>query len=254
VFQPPTLRSARAQAQLAELKPEVMVVAAYGLLLPPAVLSIPPHGCLNLHPSLLPKYRGPSPVVAALLEGDAATGVTLMLLDQGMDTGPLIAQRQRAVAPEDTAQSLTEALFRLGAALLLETLPDWVAGRVTPQPQDEARATVTRKVERADGLARWDLSATDLDRRRRAYTPWPGLYTHWQGQVLKLLDTAALPAPSSGTNQAGLVVPLPGAGTPVGIVTAEGVLGLNTVQLEGRRPVSAAEFLRGYPQFVGSQL
>ncbi|HLF04631.1 MAG TPA: methionyl-tRNA formyltransferase [Dehalococcoidia bacterium] len=254
VYQPASLRPARAQAELAALQPQVIVVAAYGLFLPPPVLNTPAHGCLNLHPSLLPRYRGPSPVVTAILEGDTVTGVTLMLLDQGMDTGPIIAQRQHPIGPEDTAESLTLALFQLGAALLLETLPGWVAGRVTAHAQDAAQATVTRKVERADGQARWELSAAGLERRRRAYTPWPGLFTHWQGQVLKLLDVAALPPQASPGAQPGLVVPLALPGMPAGIGTAEGMLGLKTLQLEGRRPVSAAEFLRGYPQFLGSRL
>jgi methionyl-tRNA formyltransferase len=254
VFQPASLRSARAQAELAALRPDVIVVAAYGLFLPPPVLGAPAHGCLNLHPSLLPRHRGPSPVVTAILEGDAVTGITLMLLDEGMDTGPIIAQRAHPIAPDATAESLTIALFQLGTALLLETLPAWVAGRVTARAQAEAQATVTRKVERADGQARWELSATDLERRRRAYTPWPGLFTHWQGQVLKLLEVSALPAEASPGVPPGLVAPLAFPDMPAGIGTADGVLGLKTLQLEGRRSVTAAEFLRGYPQLLGSQL
>lgn len=253
VLQPPSLRPARVQAELAALQPEVIVVAAYGLLLPPAVLGTPAHGCLNLHPSLLPRHRGPSPVVTAILEGDTVTGITLMLLDEGMDTGPVIAQREHSITPTDTAESLTGALFRRGAALLLETLPDWVAGRITPRAQDAARATQTRKVTREDGLARWELSAEVLERRCRAYTPWPGLFTHWEGQVLKLVEVAALPPTCRGA-QPGLAVSLPDPEAPVGIGAAEGVLGLKTVQLEGRRAGRAAEFLRGYPRFIGSQL
>ena len=254
VLQPPSLRSARVQAELAGLHPEVIVVAAYGLFLPPTVLAAPAHGCLNLHPSLLPRHRGPSPVVTAILEGDAVTGITLMLLDQGMDTGPVIAQQEHPICPADTAESLTVELFRQGAALLLETLPDWVAGRITPRAQDESLATVTRKVERADGQARWELSAVALERRCRAYTPWPGLYTYWGEQVLKLVAVTALPATASPEAQLGLVTPLTLPDLPVGVGTADGVLGLKTVQLEGRRAVSAAEFLRGYPQFLGAQL
>jgi methionyl-tRNA formyltransferase len=177
-----------------------------------------------------------------------------MLLDEGMDTGPIIAQQERPIAPADTAESLTDALFRQGAELLLETLPEWVAGRITPRAQEETLATVTRKVERADGQARWELSATNLERRCRAYTPWPGLYTHWGAQVLKLVEVTALPATASPGARHGQVVPLQVPDIPAGIGTAEGVLGLKTLQLEGRRAVSAAEFLRGYPQFMGAQL
>jgi methionyl-tRNA formyltransferase len=254
VYQPGTLRAAPAQEALASLRPEVIVVAAYGRLLPPPVLDLPPHGCLNLHPSLLPRYRGPSPVVGALLEGDAVTGVTLMLLDVGMDTGPIIDQRQHPIAPQDTAGSLTEALFQLGADLLREKLLPWVEGRLSPRPQDDSQATVTSKLERADGQADWKVSAEELERRQRAYTPWPGLFTHWNGQVLKLLEVAARPRPDDAQYEPGLVIPLAREDTPVGIVTAEGVLGLKTLQLEGRRAAGAREFLRGYPQFAGSKL
>jgi methionyl-tRNA formyltransferase len=193
-------------------------------------------------------------VVTAILEGEAVTGVTLMQLDAGMDTGPIIAQRQRPIFPNDTAGTLTEALFRLGADLLLESLPLWVEGQLPAQPQDDSQATVTRKLERADGQADWRLSAVQLERRWRAYTPWPGLFTHWRGQVLKLLDVAALPPAVARGGSRGLVVPLPQDETPVGIVTSQGMLGVTTLQLEGRRPTGAGEFLRGYPQFAGSQL
>jgi methionyl-tRNA formyltransferase len=254
VFQPSTLRSARVQEELTALQPDVIIVAAYGRFLPVPVLDAPPQGCLNLHPSLLPKYRGPSPVVTAILEGEKVTGVTLMKLDEGMDTGPIIAQREHPVSPQDTTGTLTAALFRLGASLLLENLSPWVTGQITPQSQDDAQATVTRKLERADGQAHWELSAMALERRCRAYTPWPGLFTHWQGQVLKLLDVEAVPGPTTPGGEPGLVVPLSLEETPVGIVTADGMLGLKRVQLEGRRANSAGEFLRGYPQFIGSKL
>jgi methionyl-tRNA formyltransferase len=254
VYQPATLRSARVQGELTALQPDVIVVAAYGKFLPAPVLDTPPHGCLNLHPSLLPKYRGSSPVVTALLEGEVVTGVTLMKLDEGMDTGPIIAQQERPISPQDTAGTLTADLFLLGASLLLENLSSWVAGQIAPRPQDETQATVTRKLERADGQARWEVSAVALERRRRAYTPWPGLFTHWRGQVLKLLDVAALPTSAGPKGEPGLAVPLSLEETPVGIITADGILGLKQVQLEGRRANTAGEFLRGYPQFIGSKL
>ena len=144
-------------------------MAAYGRILPTAVLNLPRFGCLNLHPSLLPAYRGPSPVVGALLAGDDTTGVTLMLMDEGMDTGPIIAQRTRVVAPDDDAVSLTAALFTDGSDLLLQNLGDWMAGAIKPHPQDDARATYTTKIERADGAVDWELPAEVLARRRRAY-------------------------------------------------------------------------------------
>ncbi len=254
VFQPVSLRRKEVQQELASLKAEVIVVAAYGKILPSAVLNMPPSGCLNLHPSRLPKYRGPSPVITTILEGDETTGVTLMLLDESMDTGPIIAQRDQAVSPEDTAETLTAALFKLGASLLSEQLAPWVAGELTCQPQNDSLATVTRKLERRDGEADWNLSSQQLSRRSRAFTPWPGLFTHWRGQVLKLLEVADSPNLPEIDAAPGRVVRLDQVGAPAGIGTAQGVLGLKRVQLEGRSPTAAAEFLKGYPQFIGAQL
>ena len=249
VFQPGTLRSPEAVAELRAFAPDIIVVAAYGRILPTAVLNLPRFGCLNLHPSLLPAYRGPSPVVGALLAGDDTTGVTLMLMDEGMDTGPIIAQRTRVVAPHDDADSLTAALFSDGSDLLLQNLGDWMAGAVKPHPQDDARATYTTKIERADGAVDWELPAEVLARRRRAYAPWPGLYTRWEGKELKLLDVFAVATTEVAP---GLVVSADGAEISIG--TGAGILTVNQLQLEGRRPATAAEFLRGYPQFVGAQL
>ncbi len=254
VFQPTTLRSPEAQQEMAALLPDAVIVAAYGRLLPPPVLQIPAYGCLNLHPSLLPLYRGPSPVVAAIKDGLTKTGITVMLLDEGMDTGPIIAQQKRPIQPTDTAETLTAALFVDGADLLVSVLPDWTAGRITAHPQNDDLATVTGKLERADGQADWRLSATQLERLQRAYTPWPGLFTTWQGMGLKLLKVYALPAPADLPAHPGLVATLSHPDAPAGVVTGDGVLGLQSVQLEGRRPVSAAAFLQGYPSFIGSQL
>ncbi len=165
VYQPSTLRSERVQEELAGLRPDVIVIAAYGKLLPPPVLSTPSHGCLNLHPSLLPRYRGPSPVATAILDGEEVTGVTLLILDEEMDTGPIISQREYPLSGREIAEPLTATLFRLGAELLLECLAPWVAGRLTARPQDHARATITRKLERGDGDAGWQLPAVALERR-----------------------------------------------------------------------------------------
>lgn len=257
VFQPHSLRAAAARQELAALQPEIVVVAAYGKLLPPEVLAIPPHGCLNLHPSLLPKHRGPSPVAAAILEGAAATGVTLMLLDAGMDSGPILAQREYPLTGRETAADLTDALFALGTQLLLDNLEPWVSGQLAARPQDDARATVTRKLERADGLADWRQPAAVLERMSRAFTPWPGLAAHWQGKALRLLAATVVDHPDPPDPPAaapGRVVALPLPETPAAIGTGQGLLALQRVQLEGRRPASAADFLRGYPDFIGSQL
>ncbi len=250
VFQPESLRAAAEQEKLAGLEPDVIVVAAYGQLLPPAVLNTPPLGCLNLHPSLLPKYRGASPVATAILDGAAVTGVSLMLLDEGMDTGAIVAQLEYLLSGKETAGGLTAALFKSGAELLLSALGPWAAGEITAKAQDGTLATVTRRLERGDGEADWETPARDLERRCRAFNPWPGLYTQWDRKTLKLLEVQPLP----GDAAPGAVVGLGAGEAPVGVGTGEGILGLKSLQLEGRRAVLAAEFLRGYPQFVGAQL
>tara|TARA_B100000315_G_scaffold179998_1_gene168821 strand:+ start:325 stop:1266 length:942 start_codon:yes stop_codon:yes gene_type:complete len=254
VHQPPTLRSEQAQHELAGLKPDVIVVAAYGKLLPAQFLGTPVHGCLNLHPSLLPRYRGPSPVATAIVEGAATTGVTLMLLDQGMDTGPIISQQGYPLSGRETTETLTASLFQLGAELLLRCLAPWVAGQIAAQPQDDSVATSTRKLERADGQADWALQATALDRHCRAYSPWPGLFTHWEGKVLKLLDVTPLPQKGAPPAPQGQVVTVESTDSAVGVGTGDGILGLNTVQVEGRRAMPAGEFLRGHPRFAGARL
>ena len=253
VLQPPNLRGDATLAELAALKPDVIVVAAYGRLLPPSVLQLPPHGCLNLHPSLLPRHRGPSPVATAILEGDEVTGVSLMLLDEGMDTGPVIARSEVHLDGTETTGELTGTLFAMGADLLADSLEPWVSGELTAQPQDDAMATVTRKLEKADGLADWTLPAETLARQCRAYDPWPGLYTQWQGRILKLLEITPRPDAETGATTPGRVV-ADGRDSEISVATGRGMLTLDRLQLEGRRPVSAHEFLMGYPNFTGEFL
>ncbi len=256
VFQPASFRADDAQQELARLEPDLVVVAAYGKLLPPAVLELPAHGCLNIHPSLLPRFRGPSPVASAILEEEEPTGAAIMLLDEGMDTGPVLAARELwGWTGSATAQQLTEKLFEMGADMMSEVLPAWLEGAIVPQPQDHELATTTRKLEKADGEADWTLTARDLEKRCRAFTPWPGLYTTWGGKVLKVLSAevvdASIGAGLSG-HQAGTVVSDPRLG--IGVTTGDGVLAISSLQLEGKRAVSPGEFLRGYPEIVGSVL
>ena len=253
VWQPDGLRSAESLDHLAGLRPDIIVVAAYRLFLSPRALALPRYGCLNLHPSLLPRHRGPSPTAAAILAGDAVTGVSLMLLDEGMDSGPVIAQREYALAGKETAGGLTDLLFDMGAELLADSLDPWVRGALTARPQDEAQATVSRRLERGDGLVDWTESAVALERRGRAYSPWPGLHTTWRGQTLKLLEAGAMPDASTGTADPGTVV-ASGSGKGIYIVTGQGLLAVSRVQLEGRRAVTGDEFFRGYPEILGANL
>ena len=177
-----------------------------------------------------------------------------MLLDQGMDTGPIISQREYALSGLENTDGLTASLFQLGSQLLLEDLGPWVAGQLTARPQDEARSTTTRKLERNDGVADWHLSATQLERRCRAFNPWPGLFTKWDDKVLKLLEVFPVAEPPAPQADPGLVVTLSSGDHCVGVGTGDGVLGLKSIQLEGRRPSPTAEFLQGYPQFLGARL
>ncbi len=253
VLQPATLRDAIAQAEIIALEPEVVVIAAYGLILPRAVVEAPPLGCVNLHPSLLPRHRGPSPVAFTILEGDEIGGVSLMLLDRGTDSGPVLAQEERPSMPEDTTGALTDELFSRGADLLARVLPAYGRGEVTPVPQDGSRATYARKLTKEDGAIRWELSAAELWRQVRAFTPWPGSYTRWRGGLLKVVE--AVPIPELVTSAPGSVLRLPSDGpAPVGVATGDGVLGLVRVQPEGRRVMEAAEFMRGYGDFAGTTL
>lgn len=253
VLQPANFRSAEVQAELAELRPDAIIVAAYGKLLPKPVLDLAPLGCLNVHPSLLPRHRGPSPVATTILNGDQVTGVTIMLLDEGMDTGPLIAQHEYLMKGNETTDQLTTALFELGGKLLEESLPQWQSGELLSEPQDESLASVTRKLVRADGLADWTLSADELETRARAFTPWPGLFTHWNGSGLKLVSVAFV-ASDSEEFEPGLVVATDHPDLPAAVATSQGFLGLKTLQLEGKRAVGVKDFLNGAPDFIGSRL
>jgi len=250
VWQPSTLRTPEAVERLRALAPDLIIVVAFGQILRAEVLAIPPHGCLNLHGSLLPKYRGAAPVPAAILAGETETGVTLMQMDAGMDTGPILAQTVCPITPDDTTATLRQKLCHLGADLLIETLPRWLAGEVIPRPQDSSQATYCHPIAKADGRLDWQLTADELARRVRAYIPWPTAFTAWQGKPLKVLR--ALPLPGwQGEGQPGQVVTLDDG---AGVVTGEGALRLEEVQLAGKRAMTIEEFLRGQRGFIGSVL
>ena len=252
VFQPRSLRqdTESARSELAELAPDVVIVAAYGLFLPEEVLKVPRLGCLNIHPSLLPKHRGPSPVATAILDGDEASGVTIMLLDDGMDTGPILAQQETRIADDETAEELTERLFELGSGLLVDTLHQWDRGQIVPKPQNYDDASFTRRLEREDGRIDWNESADSLARRVRAFTPWPGAFTTWRGRTLKILR--ARPADGALDGVPGTVVRLDNS--TIAVFTGNGALEIQNLQIEGRRAMSATDFVRGYEDFIGSSL
>jgi methionyl-tRNA formyltransferase len=249
VVQPANFKAAETREQLKAFNPDVIVVAAFGQILPQPVLELPKFGCLNIHPSLLPRFRGASPVASAILAGDDFTGVSIMLLDQGLDTGPLLARAQVPVSPRDTTGSLTAKLSWLGARLLGEVLVGWGRGELTPQPQNEAEASYCGPITKEEGEIDWRLSAVAIWRRVRAFNPWPGGYTRWRGKTLKVME--AVPLEEETTARVGEVVAL---GSGFGVGTGDGVLGVLRVQLEGKKAMSAQEFLRGQRDFLGAVL
>jgi methionyl-tRNA formyltransferase len=247
VLQPERLREPAAFAELAALAPELIVVAAYGQILRPEVLALPRFGCINVHASLLPRWRGAAPIAAAILAGDAVTGVTIMLMDAGMDTGPILAQEAEPIHPDDTAATLGARLARLGAELLIRTLPAYLAGRLRPRPQPEEGITICRPLTKEQGRIDWTWPAAHIARMVRAYDPWPGAYTTWKGQSLKIL--AATTAP--GQAPPGHVLAW-GQGAAVG--TAADLLVLRMVQPANRPPMRIEAFCRGRPDFIGAVL
>ena len=252
VFQPSSLRrDENTYGELASISPDLIVVAAYGLFLPTKILNLPRLGCLNVHPSLLPRYRGASPVASAVVNGDDIIGVTILQIDEGMDSGPIVAQRDTPIEENETAGELTTRLFEMGADLLLEVLPRWQRGEIQPQPQDDSQATITRRLSKNDGRIDWDQPAGFIVRQVRAYDPWPGSFTFSHGKLLKIVDadsTAPTTPPSASPGQ---VVAL---GKGIGVVAGDGTVVLKVVQLEGRRAVTIREFAQGHRDFIGTIL
>jgi len=249
-FQPNSLRPPEAVAHLATWEPDVIVVAAFGQILRQDVLDLPPHGCLNVHASLLPRWRGAAPLAAAILAGDEVTGVTIMQMDAGLDTGPTLSQEKVPIRPDDTRATLGERLARLGAELLVDMLPAYLSGNLVPRNQPDEGATYARQLRKEDGLLDWSLPAIELDRRIRAFTPWPGAFTTWHGRTLKVLQATPLPATRQDVPP-GTVVAL---GDGAAAVTGSGALSLEEVQLAGKRSIDIDAFLRGQRGFVGSRL
>ena len=252
VLQPANLKSAEVRIHLAGLKPDAIVVAAFGQILPQSVLEIPPSGCINIHPSLLPKYRGVAPVPAAILNGDEFTGVSIMLMDKGVDTGPLLSRAQIPILPQDTGGSLLGKLSLISAQLLLDTLSRWSRKEIKPQSQNDTNATYTKMLTKEAGEIDWKLPAMEIWRRVRAYQPWPGCYTQWRGKQLKIIE--AVPLADKGIDKPGSVVAIEESAAVFGVVSGDGILGIIKVQLEGKKAIAAREFLRGQREFLGTVL
>ncbi len=243
LYQPKTLRDPQAVATLRQLQPDLMVVIAYGLLLPEAVLEIPKLGCLNLHASLLPRWRGAAPIQRAILAGDGETGVSLMHMELALDAGPIYAQARIPLHGRETAGQVHDRLAALAPQVLLSALPDLRAGRLNPQPQDEHRATYAKKLTKEEAWIDWQRPAQEIDRQIRAFNPWPIAQTRAGDQILRiwaaepLLDRAAQAAPGTvlAESESGIEV-----------ATGAGQLRITRLQRPGKRPLIAAEFLRAH--------
>ena len=245
VVQPKNLKDDEVQSELGLFRPEAIIVCAYGQILPAAVLALPKYGCLNIHPSLLPRHRGAAPVTATILAGDEWGGTSVMLMDEGLDTGPVLTRALVRVRTDDTTGLLTARLAPVSARLLLDVLPRWVKGGLALQAQDKAQATYFKMMAKEAGEIDWTRPAAEIERRVRAFQPWPAAYTHFQGRLLKVLSSRVVLGEADMTP--GKVAAI---GKGFGVATGAGVLEVLGVQLEGRQAVSGADFLRGQRDFA----
>lgn len=252
VLQPETLKDEAVVAELAALQPEVMVVAAFGQILRKNVLSLPRYGCLNVHASLLPRWRGAAPVSAAIRAGDIETGVTIMLMDEGLDSGPMVACRAIPITPHHTGGTLTAELAEVGAALLVESLPAWLAGQLEAQSQDSNLATLAPRLKKEQGEINWSDSAAEIERQVRAFDPWPGTFTSGPRGLFKVV---AVEVASNATAPLGAA---PGRlfrqHGGVYVTTGNGVIRLVAVQPAGKKEMAAEAMLNGQPELLGSTL
>jgi methionyl-tRNA formyltransferase len=248
-YQPETLRTAAARGPLVDVDADLFVVAAYGLIFGRSTLSLPSLGCLNLHASLLPRFRGASPVAAAILCGDTSTGVSLMLMEAGLDTGPVVARVDTSIGPSETTESLTSRLAILGAELAIEAIPRYAKGELAGRAQDASAATVTRPLKKMDGWLDWREPASALDRRVRAMRPWPRAWTTVDNETLQIhqaeaVEQGARLAPGTLTIRSGEAF----------VVCGEGALRLDVVQRSGRSPMGGRDWIAGRHVLAGQRL
>lgn len=239
IEQPTSLKGEEQESLLASFKADAFVVAAYGLMIPANLLSIPRFGCINIHPSLLPRWRGPAPIQRAIYTGDLITGVTIMQMDQGLDTGPILLQSQYVLEPDETAQTLHDKLAKLGAESLIKTLGLLAEQKITPQPQNNSLTTYAQKICKEEALLDWNCSALHLDQAIRAFNPWPIAYTTWHGQNLRIWGAKVLNKTDISASPRTL---LHASREGIDIATGEGILRLLKVQLPGGKVISVTDF------------
>ncbi len=251
VYQPARVREEEFIRKVQELGPDVIVVSAFGQIIPQALLELPRYGCINIHASLLPKYRGAAPIQWAVLDGEPVSGVTIMQMDAGLDTGDMLARTEVPLAPDETGGSLFDKLSRAGAELLKTTLPKIQEGSLQPEKQPEESPTpYARMIRKEDGLLNWEESAEVLERKIRGLNPWPSAYTRCQGKTLKIWK--GMVCQGNSKEAPGTVAAVDRSSFSV--QTGEGILKILEVQLEGKKRMDAGAFLRGYPIEPGSRL
>ena len=243
IFQPENINSSSAFAKLKEWHPDLICVAAFGQILSRQVLELPGAGCLNVHASLLPRWRGASPINAAILAGDQWSGVTIMKMGPGLDDGPILAQEKVRISPQETAGSLFDSLAQLGGDLLVRTIPPYLEGKITPQDQDNSQATYARMLNKEAGEMDFEQPAERLARKVRAFSPWPGTYTNWQESRLLIHKARAENVTSPGAGVFSKYEGLPAIGT------GSGILVLEELQLAGKNRLSGLEFINGTPSW-----
>ena len=248
VFQPARLRAPEVVAELQALAPDLIVVVAYGQILPQAVLDIPRFGCINVHASLLPKYRGAAPINKAVVDGETETGVTTMQMDVGLDTGDMLVKKTLTIGPDETAGELHDRLAKVGREAMDETIVRLLDGSLVAEKQDDALTCYAPMMKKEDGLLDWSRSATEIHNQVRGLAPWPGAYTFLDGATLKIAGTVL----SAGTGEPGVVLSADSSG--VVIACGEGAVSIAELQLPGKKRLAAADFLRGQPLPIGSRL
>lgn len=252
VFEPENLNSRKIVNTVAKLHPDLIIVAAYGKILPKTILEIPKYGAINIHASLLPKFRGASPIQGAILAGERETGITLMLMNEKLDAGEIIAQKKIKISKEDNVQTLTDKLSKIGGKLLVKTLPDWIRGRIKAVPQNEKEASYCRTIKKENGKIDWRESAETIYRKWKAYVYWPGIFTFLYDKgiqkQLKLIEIGKMPRANSD-EKVGKVVEYK---KQIAVQTGKGLVILKKIQLEGKKPTDAFSFSRGKKNFIGS--
>ncbi len=252
IFQPAKLKDAATQAFLSRFRPDAIVVVAYGHIIPPWMIALPRFGCVNLHASLLPKYRGAAPIQWALICGERVTGVTTMKIDPGLDTGHILLQREVEIRDDDTTETLSQRLSVLGAELMVETLRGIERGEITPRPQDSQLATLAPMLKKEDGRIDWKLRADEVARRVRGLRPWPGAYVSFRGKTLHIWSATPSRAQAPGELEPGALLAQHGA---LSVVCGRGtLLEVKELQLEGRKRLAAREFLNGIRLTPGDKL